>query len=302
MSLEYAFMYILSAFLAFGFNFEKRYNIGIARINPEIWAFTSRTWSSSNTDVATVDQWGRVMAIGYGTAIITVTFHDEFDYYVGTLTSTVTVRATPIITSGALPSSRQWGTYDYTLSATGGAPINWRLATSSQPLPEGLSLSSGGVISGMPTRAGTFNFTVEARNNLGTHTRNFSITISEEDRPLPPTISYAHVDRVVTISTDEPGAIIRYTTDGREPTINDPGGTPQVTFSKTSPMMIRAVAFRGGLRSPTVIESFPFPVLLHLGAVNQTIGRYPYTNPSGGIRTSPFLHPSGVASNYHIDL
>jgi hypothetical protein len=57
--------------------------------------------------------------------------------------------------------------YSQTLAATGGnGTLVWSLDSGS--LPAGLSLSSGGVISGTPTGTGTSNFTVRVADSDGT--------------------------------------------------------------------------------------------------------------------------------------
>ena len=65
-----------------------------------------------------------------------------------------------------------------TLTATGGtAPYTW----SATGLPPGLSISTGGVISGTPTTAGTYNTTVTARDSASTPqtgTATFTFTIN----------------------------------------------------------------------------------------------------------------------------
>ena len=72
--------------------------------------------------------------------------------------------------------------YSQSLAATGGTlPYTWSLATGSGPLPTGLTISSGGVISGTPTATGTFNFTVQVRDSAATPqtaTKALSITIN----------------------------------------------------------------------------------------------------------------------------
>jgi hypothetical protein len=69
--------------------------------------------------------------------------------------------ATPIsITTSTLTEGTTNTTYTATLAATGGSgTYTWSVASGSS-LPAGLSLSSAGVISGMPTTAGLANFTV----------------------------------------------------------------------------------------------------------------------------------------------
>ncbi|MBQ9581879.1 MAG: putative Ig domain-containing protein, partial [Synergistaceae bacterium] len=76
--------------------------------------------------------------------------------------------------------------YKATLSATSATTLTWSIASGS--LPTGLSLnSSSGVISGTPTKAGTFSFTVRATNSGGYVTKAFSITI--KDTTVKPVIT-----------------------------------------------------------------------------------------------------------------
>ncbi len=69
------------------------------------------------------------------------------------------------ITSNSVPPAKAQTAYSATLTATGGtAPYTWSLASGS--LPVGLSLSSsGGQISGTPSQAGSFSFTVEVTDS-----------------------------------------------------------------------------------------------------------------------------------------
>jgi hypothetical protein len=67
--------------------------------------------------------------------------------------------------------------YSETLTATGDTPITWSIVTGN--LPDGLTLSDEGVISGTPTAVGKFNFTVKATNEKGEGKKSLSITIAE---------------------------------------------------------------------------------------------------------------------------
>ena len=71
------------------------------------------------------------------------------------------------ITTGCpLPQATVGQPYSRTLQVAGGrAPYVWALAESSGPLPPGLSLTSGGVISGVPTAAVNSNITFQVRSN-----------------------------------------------------------------------------------------------------------------------------------------
>jgi hypothetical protein len=82
----------------------------------------------------------------------------------------------PTITTESLQAGTLGRAYSQTLAATGNAPIIWNI--SSDALPLGLSLdATTGVISGTPTRTGTFHFTVKAANDAGEDDKTLSITV-----------------------------------------------------------------------------------------------------------------------------
>ena len=90
------------------------------------------------------------------------------------------VKYTPTITTASLPSGTVGTEYSTTLAAEGTAPITWSVSSGS--LPEGLSLDAGtGVISGTPTAEGESTFTVEAANDYGSDSREFTLTIGVQD-------------------------------------------------------------------------------------------------------------------------
>jgi subtilisin-like proprotein convertase family protein len=85
----------------------------------------------------------------------------------------------PVITinPATLPAASVSTAYSQTLTQTGGiAPVTFSV---NGPLPGGLSLSSSGVLSGMPTDAGTFNFNAQITDANGcTGTRAYSLVVS----------------------------------------------------------------------------------------------------------------------------
>ena len=85
----------------------------------------------------------------------------------------------PTITTTSLPNGVQNTAYSQTLSATGGLPpYTWTIADGS--LPPGLTLSTGGLISGIPTEGGTFTFIAQVQDSSTpqqTDTQALSITI-----------------------------------------------------------------------------------------------------------------------------
>ncbi|MBI4838063.1 MAG: putative Ig domain-containing protein [Nitrospirae bacterium] len=81
------------------------------------------------------------------------------------------------ITTQTLPDARTGVAYSVTLQGTGGrASYTWSL--DSGALPSGLSLSSGGVISGTPDdAAGAYNFIVELADTCTTTTKAYTLNL-----------------------------------------------------------------------------------------------------------------------------
>ncbi len=98
-----------------------------------------------------------------------------------TLSVTVTAAANPLtVTTTFLPVATLGGNYSSTLAASGGtSPYTWSQTGGNLPL--GLTLSSSGTISGVPTATGTYNFTVKVTDSAGpppnTATANFTIVV-----------------------------------------------------------------------------------------------------------------------------
>jgi len=82
----------------------------------------------------------------------------------------------PTITTSTLPNGMAGTAYNQSLMAIGDTPIIWTIDTGS--LPDGLTLSTTGVISGKPTKANTFNFIVKASNTYGNIKKALSIVIT----------------------------------------------------------------------------------------------------------------------------
>ena len=82
-----------------------------------------------------------------------------------TLVSTIEPLATT--TSATLADGRNSSDYHQTMAASGGVlPYSWAVASGS--LPDGLALGAGGVFTGFPTVTGTFNFTIQVTDAVGT--------------------------------------------------------------------------------------------------------------------------------------
>jgi hypothetical protein len=123
-----------------------------------------------------------------GTASFTVQAQDQAGLS-AEQTLTLTVPALQVTTTSPLPTAYVQSLYDYPLSASGGEPpYTWTLASGST-LPPGLSLSSAGTLSGTPTSAGTYSFTVEAQDAehpAETATANLSLIVNPQPISLTP--------------------------------------------------------------------------------------------------------------------
>src|SRR5882762_5436478 len=90
---------------------------------------------------------------------------------------TVNAASTLQISTAQLAGGTVAGSYSATLSASGGStPYTWSLA--SGKLPNGLTLNAAGSISGTPSLAGSFSFTVQVKDAAAqSASRNFSINV-----------------------------------------------------------------------------------------------------------------------------
>lgn len=106
------------------------------------------------------------------------------------------IDAAPAFTTTSLPAGSVGAPYAATIGATGRPAPTFALASGS--LPPGVTLAANGALSGTPTAAGTYSFTVSAANTAyGTAestTRAFTITVAtapagpvEPAAELPPT-------------------------------------------------------------------------------------------------------------------
>ena len=117
---------------------------------------------------------------GSGTSSFTLVATDASDVQ-ATQPESITVSADPTITSSVLPNGEVGVAYDTTPVAAGGtAPATW--SVSGGTLPDGLNLdTSTGEVSGTPTTAGTFAFTLVATDTDEVQaTQSESIVIAAE--------------------------------------------------------------------------------------------------------------------------
>ncbi len=182
-----------------------------------------------------------------GTYSITPTAQDQSE---ATLVTTgfavnVTLPYLSILTT-TLPGGLVGEAYSQPLTASGGAgSYKWSMASGA--LPQGLTLSASGVISGSPTAATVSNFTVQASDGTETATQALSITVT-----VPP---------LTILTTSLAGGIVNvnYTQ-----TLSASGGTGTYTWSITTgtlPAGLTLAASTGVIAgTPTTMGTSTFTV------------------------------------------
>ncbi|UPG93877.1 autotransporter domain-containing protein [Luteibacter aegosomatissinici] len=163
-----------------------------------------------------------------GTASFSVTASDHSTgggpYHSAAKALTLTVNGPTITLSPAtVPNGTVHAAYPSTsLTASGGtSPYNFSVPTNQ--LPPGLTLTTGGVLSGTPTTAGTYSFTVTATDaNSSTGTQAYSVTIAAV-APQAPTIGTATAG-----AAGSGQAQVAFTPP------SDDGGSPITTYTAVS--------------------------------------------------------------------
>jgi hypothetical protein len=143
--------------------------------------------------------------------------------------------------------------YGLQLKSSGGVPPltwNWVAATGSS-LPPGLTLSIGGLLDGIPTAVGTYNFVVTVKDSqspAAQATANLSLTVTY---PPPPSIDTAAIPPAGGVNLPYAFTFIA-------------SGTAPLTWSESGALPSGIVFGTNGALSgtPTVTGSFPITVMV----------------------------------------
>ncbi len=200
---------------------------------------------------------------------------------------TLTVIAAPAITTGSpLPNGIVGLAYSQAFAATGGTPAyTWTAQTSA--LPPGLTVSTAGVLSGTPSQAGTFTFTVTVTDSAqGTAAKQFSLTVN-------PALS------ITTVSPLPNGTV---GTAYSQQTFTAEGGTlPYTWTSPTSALPPGLTASAAGVLSgtPTQAGTFTFTVTVTDSAQSTAAKQFSLTvDPPLSITTASPLPGGTVGTAY----
>jgi uncharacterized delta-60 repeat protein len=162
---------------------------------------------------------------------------------------TITVSEPPAFTASTPPTAAAVGAPNsYTFTASGFPAPTFSVATGT--LPAGLTLASGGLLSGTPTGAGAFTFTVQAANSVLPDAVTPSITITVDPTATAPVFTASTPPASATA-----GAVYSYTFTAT--------GSPAPTFTKASGVLPPGLALSsGGVLSgtPTTTGAYTFTV------------------------------------------
>lgn len=208
------------------------------------------------------------------------------------------VKYAPTITTTDLPNGTVDAEYKQTLIADGTAPITWSVTGGS--LPDGLSLSEDGVLSGTPTTADTYNFTVTAENSAGSDSKEFTLTIG-----VAPVYSITAEPLKLDFGTLTEGytpasQMVTITNNGNQPlTLNEPVSTEHFevgNLSKTELAVGEEATFtvqpKAGLAAGTYSEN------IDVTASNNATATIPasLTVQKASVPTKPEVPSTGTTS------
>jgi hypothetical protein len=216
-----------------------------------------------------------------GTFNFSVTVTDV-DGCTGTHSASITVNCPTItVTVPAIPAATGGVAYTaVTFTQTGGIGSTTFGETGS--LPTGMTLSSGGLLSGTPTKTGTFSFTVTATDSDGcTGTNTASITVN------CPAISVG----VPAMSAGTAGVAYSAVT------FTQTSGVGATTFTETGALPTGMSLSTGGVLSGTPTQTGSFPISVTATDSNLCTGTAAATVIINcpAIPVSPATIPSGTA-------
>ena len=195
----------------------------------------------------------------------------------------VAVSAPVTLSPTTLPSGTVGAGYSQTITAGGGTGTGYSFSFTGT-LPAGLTLSSGGLLSGTPSTSGTSSFTVKATDSGGnTGTQAYNLTIGAGVTLSPTTLPNGTVG------------------SGYSQTITASGGTGTgYSFSFTGTLPAGLTLSSGGLLSgtPTATGASSFTVKATDSGGNTGTQAYSLTI-GAGVTLSPTTLPNGtVGSGY----
>jgi len=212
-------------------------------------------------------------------------------------TTTITLSPT------ALPNGTVGVAYNQTISASGGSGTGFTFAITAGTLPSGLTLSSSGLLSGTPTAAGLFTFTVTATDsarNMGS--QQYTLTITATAPPTLKSIAITGPGGTPPPTTIKVGQMVQITATGTYSDGSTANITSQVVWSSTTPTIAKvdttgkvtgespgtatiSATLNGVTQTFTVAVGAPTPIGI-------TVQPAPQARPSSASSSSPGIAPA----------
>lgn len=162
---------------------------------------------------------------------------------------TININASPLqITTPTLPNGQVGQVYSNTLTASGGTPpLTWGLSSGS--LPNGLNLTTAGVLSGTPTVAGNFTFTVQVTDSASqSASRQYTVSLTP-----------ANLNMTTATLTDAQFG------NAYNMTLVAAGGTPPFTWTVVSGALPNGITLStAGILSGTPTQAGAFTVTIRV--------------------------------------
>jgi len=218
--------------------------------------------------------------VSYATSIGESQHPEIYDGIAGDVILSVPVYVPVSITTSSLVPGQGGTPYSATLQASGGTgSYTWSLASGS--LPPGLTLNSGGTISGTPTTANTYTFTVQVNDGSTTAQKQLSIVVQ-------------NAALSVTTSSLSPGQV----GSTYSATLQASGGTGSYSWSLASGSLPTGLNLTtGGTISgtPTTPNTFTFTVRVSDGSTTASKQLSILINPAAPSVTTNSA--SGISSS-----
>lgn len=285
--------------------------VGAGGVAPFTWSFAAGS-PFAGLSLSNLGQLTGTPSSGVeGTNLLSIQLRDSLGTTVTKQISWV-VAAPVAITTSVLPAAVTGVAYaPVTLNASGGAPNTKVWTVSAGALPAGMTLSTGGVLSGQPAASGTFSFTARVDDAVRPAARVFTLNVFE---PLvittqslpggtqgsaygPATMSATGGSGTITWSsaTLPPGVAI--SSNGLLSGTASAAGTYSVSITATD-----TAAGQSQARSYPVSIAFPQLLLSAIGDIGTAVGGTisKISTPSGGRPPYQFA-ASGLPSGITID-
>lgn len=234
--------------------------------------------SNSNPNVVSANISGSTLnlfGINTGTSTVTVCAVSASNVCASANVTVGTISGNLYFLTTSLNNAPTGGFYTAQLLVAGSSPFSFSI--SSGNLPSGMFLSSSGLISGTPTLAGTYNFTVRVQDSANRVAfQNFSLAVS--------------------------GTVLGGLIYNNGTLIND-GGTIWITYKNTKAGFANMSAFLGlGYKTSSVISASTVNLSNQGFVVNHSNIAHPWGSWIKSGNTIYFVHESGLIPISHYDI